>query len=124
MCGASEQGSLAEEECIQKRPLNDPEYFLEPFLEDKFEPFEWTHILATLSICTNKLTQTQFCDKEGNDIVPLCMVNGNFQKQSNSNFEETIPETKKSPINHIHNNEISTWDKESSEEETKQKSYD
>ena len=80
MCGASEQGSLAEEDCIQERSLDDPEYFLEPFPEDKFEPFEWTHILATLSICTNKLMQTQFCNEEGNEIVPLCMVNGNFQK--------------------------------------------
>ena len=52
------------------------------------------------------------------------MVNGSFQKQSNSNFEKTISKTKESPINHIHNNEISTWDKESNEEETKEKIYD
>ena len=31
MCRASKQGSLAKKECIHERPLNDQEYFLEPF---------------------------------------------------------------------------------------------
>ena len=71
MCGASEHGSLAEEERIHERPLNDPEYFPKLFLEEKFEPFEWTHILATFSICTNEITQNQLCDEGGNDIIPM-----------------------------------------------------
>ena len=124
MCGASEQGSLAEEECIQERPLNDPEYFPKPFLEDKFEPFEWTHILATLSICTNKITQTQFCDENGNEIISLCMMNSCFQELSTTKSEKAIPETEETPLNLIRNNEISTWDKDSSEEETKPIIYD
>ena len=64
MYGASQQGSLVEENCIHDRSLNDLEYFLEPFPEDKFEPFEWTHILTTFSICTNEIIQTQFCDEQ------------------------------------------------------------
>ena len=124
MCGASEQGSLAEEECIQERPLNDLEYFPKPFQEDKFEPFEWTHILATLSICTNEITQTQFFDEDGNDIIPLCMVNSCFQEFPTTNLEKVVQKIEDNPLNLIHNNEISTWDKFSSEEETRPKMYD
>ena len=58
MCRASKQGSLAKEECIHDRPLDDPKYLPKPFLEEKFKPFEWTHILATLFIYSNEVTQT------------------------------------------------------------------
>ena len=88
MCGALEQGSLVEEECIHDRPLNDPKHFLELFPKDKFEPFEWTHILATLSICTNEITQTQFCDENGEDIIPICMVNGYIHEMKEPNLEK------------------------------------
>ena len=70
MCGAFEQGSLVEEDCIHDKPLNDPKYFLQSFPEDNFEPFDWTRILATLSIYTNEITQTQFCDEIRDDIIP------------------------------------------------------
>ena len=111
MCGASKHSSLAEEECIHDRPLNDLEYFLDPFLEDKFKPFERTYSLETLSICTNEITQTQFCDEKGDEIVPLCMVNIYIQKLQESNIENALPKTKNNPVNLIHNNEILTWDK-------------
>ena len=124
MCGEFDQGSLAKEDCIQERPLNDPKYFPKPFLEDKFEPFEWTHILATLFICTNEITQTQFCDEDGNGIIPLCMVISCFQELPTTNLEKAVPKIEEIPLNLIHSNEISTWDKGSSEEETKPKMYD
>ena len=124
MCGASEQGSLTEEECLQERPLNDLEYFPKTFPKDKFKPFELTHILATLSISTNKITQTQFCDDNGNNIIPLCMMNGCFQDFSTTNYKKAIPKIEETPLNLIRNNEISTWDKDSNEEETKPIIYD
>ena len=74
MCEASKKGSLVEEKCIHDRPLNEFEYFLEHLPEDKFEPFEWTHILAALYVFTNEITQTQFCGEKGNDIISLCTI--------------------------------------------------
>ena len=50
------------------------EYTPKPFPKDLFKPLEWTHILAILDVCTNKITQMQLCDKDGNDIIPLCIV--------------------------------------------------
>ena len=44
--------------------FNDEVYILEPFPKDKLEPLEWTHILATLDVCTNEGVPTQFCEKE------------------------------------------------------------
>ena len=124
MCGAFEQGSLAEEDCIQERSLDDPEYFPKPFPEDKFEPFEWTHILATLSICTNEITQTQFCNEEGHDIIPLCMVSNCLQEPTETKLEKIILENKETPVNLLHKNEISTWGRDSSEDKTKLRMYD
>ena len=74
MCGDFDQGSLDENHCIHHRAMDEKEYIPKPFLEDLFEPLEWTHVLATLDVCTNKITQTQFCDEEGNDIIPLCTL--------------------------------------------------
>ena len=59
MCGAFDQGSLDVNHCIHHRSMDDKEYVPEPFSEDLFEPLEWTHVLATLDVCTNKITQTQ-----------------------------------------------------------------
>ena len=39
---------------------SDDDYILEPFLEDQFEPLEWSHVLATLDVCINKVVPTQF----------------------------------------------------------------
>ena len=30
-------------------------YIPKPFLEDQFDPLKWTHILATLDVCTNEV---------------------------------------------------------------------
>ena len=95
--------------------MNDPEFFAKPFPEDRFEPFEWTHILATLSICTNEITQTQFCDEDGNDIIPLCMVNSYTQELQEPNLENAISEMENGPVNLIQRNKISTWDRDSNE---------
>ena len=53
---------------IQERSLDDLEYCPKPFLEDQFKPLEWTHVLATLDVCTNEATQIKFCDEEGHEI--------------------------------------------------------
>ena len=124
MCGASKQGSLMEGDCIHDMPLNDSKYFLEPFLEDKFEPFEWTHILAILAICTNKITQTQFCNEEGHDIIPLCMVSNCLQEPVETKLEKIILENEETLVNLIHKNKISTCDLDSSEDKTKLSMYD
>ena len=59
MCGAFDQGSLDEDHYIHHRAMDNKEYVPEPFPEELFEPLEWTHILATLDVCTNEITQTQ-----------------------------------------------------------------
>ena len=33
-----------------------------------------THTLEKLDVCINEITQMQFCDEDGNDIIPLCTV--------------------------------------------------
>ena len=80
MCGASKNGSQKE---TKERGFNDDYYILEPFLEDLFKPLQWSHILATLDVCTNEVVPTQFCDEQGYGISPLYMV------QSKSTLEHT-----------------------------------
>ena len=60
----------------------------------------------------------------GNDIIPLCMVNNCFQEFPKLSCEKAIPKIEEIPLNLMHNNEISTWDKDSSDEEIKEKMYD
>ena len=36
--------------------------------------------MATLDVCVNKTTPTIFCDEEGYDIIPICII-----KVSNEN---------------------------------------
>ena len=81
MCGASKNGIQEE---TRERELSDDYYIPKPFLEDLFEPFEQCHILAMLDVCTNEAISTQFCDKEGYDVAPFCMV------QSKLTLEYTI----------------------------------
>ena len=50
-------------------------YILEPFLEHKFEPLGWMDVLAILTICTNDMSPTLFCDEDGYKVVPMQMVN-------------------------------------------------
>ena len=75
MCGASDQGSLHPDECVFYRPIEDEAYMPEPFPEEEFEPLEWSHLLATLDVCTSEKTPTKFYDENGYDIMPIMMVN-------------------------------------------------
>ena len=52
------------------------------------------------------------------------LLNNCFQEFPKTSSKKAILESKKSPLNLMHNNKISTWDKDSSEEETKEKMYD
>ena len=74
MCGASDCGSLTQEEGKGDIVFEDSDYIPEPFPEQLMEPLEWTQILATLDVCINEVTPTRFCDKNGLDITPLCMI--------------------------------------------------
>ena len=56
------------------RDATDDAYIPVPFPEDEFEPVEWRGILATLDFCVNETTPTIFCDEEGYDIIPICMI--------------------------------------------------
>ena len=46
-----------------------------PFLEHQLETFGWPNILSMITICTNDIDPTFFCNEEGYDVVPLPMVN-------------------------------------------------
>ena len=47
--------------------------FPSPFPEEKLEPVEWKHVLATLDVCTLR-HGIKFCDEDGYDIVPIRML--------------------------------------------------
>ena len=55
--------------------MEDPFYMPEHFSEEMLEPFEWGQILATLDVCANEATPTKFCDKMGNAVFPIMMMN-------------------------------------------------
>ena len=74
MCGASDTDSLLKEQCALNKDAPDDAYVPEPFPEDEFKPIEWRGILATLDVCVNETTPTVFCDEEGYDIIPICMI--------------------------------------------------
>ena len=72
MCGVSKNGDIKERE--EKETSNET-YISKPFLEHKFEPFWWLDILATITLCSNNVNPTLFCDDKGYDLIPLQMVN-------------------------------------------------
>ena len=51
----------------------DDAYVPIPFPEEKMEPLEWKHVLATLDVCTLS-HGIKFCDEDGYDIVPIRML--------------------------------------------------
>lgn len=51
----------------------DESYIPTPFPEEKMEPVEWRHVLATLNVCTLN-HRIKFCDEEGYDIMPILMI--------------------------------------------------
>ena len=81
MCGASDQGSLHQEDCVLYRPIEDEAYMPEPFPEEEFEPLEWSHLLATLDVFTLEEIPTKFYDENGYDIMPIMMINCVQEKQ-------------------------------------------
>ena len=74
MCGDFDCGSLTREEGKGDRDFEDSDYIRESFPEQLMEPLEWTQILATLDVCANEITPARFCDENGLDITPLCMI--------------------------------------------------
>ena len=111
--------------CVEhQKSLDDPEDFLEPFLEDNFEPFKWTYILATLSVCTNEITQIKFYDGNGDEIIPLCTINAYTQALKEGNSKDTLLQLESILVDYIHKNEISTQGKDSSEKDKQEKTYD
>ena len=65
---------LSKEEVLKSiKDMMDEGYKPVPFNEEKFEPVEWSHVLATLDVCTLN-HGIQFCDEEGYDIIPIKMV--------------------------------------------------
>ncbi|MCO5593057.1 hypothetical protein L7F22_047062 [Adiantum nelumboides] len=88
MCGASKCGSLVKEDCIVERSMDNEDYIPEHFLEQIFEPFGWTEILATLDVCVNELIPTKFCDEKGYDLVSCFMLK--LMKKANEICEHEI----------------------------------
>ena len=55
----------------------DEAYIPVPFREHLIDPQEFHDVLATLDICALP-RPTQFCDPEGNDIIPIRMIRANL----------------------------------------------
>ena len=124
MCGASDQGSLDEDRCIHHQAMDNKEYVPESFTEDLSKPLEWNHILATLDVCTNNITQTQFCDEEGNDIIHLCTLEVCYDSNTCPPKDQPTTEAGDISLNYIKNGEISIWDKDSDDDKSSIQTYD
>lgn len=72
VCGAS-RTSIVTDGSEWCKDVMDEAYVPIPFSEEKLEPLQWKHVLATLDVCTLN-HGIKFCDEEGYDIVPICMV--------------------------------------------------
>ena len=77
MCGASDTDSLLKEQCALNRDAPNDAYIPEPFSKEEFKPVEWRGILATLDVCANETTPIVFCDEQGYDVIPICMIKVN-----------------------------------------------
>ena len=55
------------------KPMEDKAYGPQPFSNELLELYEWMDILDTLDTCALSL-QSQFCDENGYDIVPICTI--------------------------------------------------
>ena len=59
-------------------------------------------VLATITICTNDVIPTLFCDEMGYDIIPVQMVNVlNIQEENNSTLEPLKEPTLEVEVNHV-----------------------
>ena len=72
ICGASCK-DLNPSDAVIDRSVTDDAYVPLPFPEHLIDPQEWIHVLATLSTCALP-KQTQFCDPDGYDIIPIRMI--------------------------------------------------
>ena len=72
ICGTSCK-DLKPEDVVIDRSVTDEAYVPLPFPEHLIDPQEWIHVFATLSTCALP-KQTQFCDPDGYDIIPIRMI--------------------------------------------------
>ena len=73
ICAVPSQDLLEEDKRKTDRLINIKDYIPIPFPEDDIDPYEWNHTLATMDVCALP-PQTQFCDEEGYEIVPVRVV--------------------------------------------------
>ena len=73
ICEVPSQDLLEEDKRKTDRLINIKDYIPIPFPEDDIDPYEWIHTLATMDVCALP-PQTQFCDEEGYEIVPVRVV--------------------------------------------------
>ena len=97
--GCVEHQTLLKEQCALNRDAPDDAYIPEPFLEEEFKPVEWRDILATLDVCVNETMPTVFCDEEGYNVIPICMIKVNHQEEDleEGKQEQTVLEIGKTP---------------------------
>ena len=89
ICGTSCK-NLKPEDVVIDRSVTDEAYVTLPFLKHLIDPQEWIHVLATLSICALP-KQTQFCDSNGYDIIPIRMISV-VKGKSKENKENCLKE--------------------------------
>ena len=56
-----------------RKEVENDNFIPAPYPEEKFEPVEWSHCLASIDVCTLN-HGTKFYDEEGYDIVPFQMI--------------------------------------------------
>lgn len=67
ICGASQQGSIKDDDCTDNELKDDPELYKEdPYIEEELDQSDWDQTLASVGIFDEQ-TPTLFCDEYGND---------------------------------------------------------
>ena len=89
ICHTPSQDLLEEDERYVDGITKKGEYIPVPLLEDGIDPYEWLHTLSTIDVCEIP-PQTQFCDEQGYEIVPVRVIIVVEGKRVDSNWPEEI----------------------------------
>ena len=60
--------------------MEEKECILKPLPRHHFEPFKWSHVLATQEVCMNEINPTHFCDEKGYAITPMYILSVTWEE--------------------------------------------
>lgn len=96
ICHIQSENLLEDDKRKMDKLMGIQEYNTIPFPEDGIHPYEWIHTLSTIDVCTLP-PQTQFCDKNGYEIVRVRVVTIVDNKRHDSNCPKDLTALKIGP---------------------------